>query len=188
MVPEVIPFKYDIPKKPFKYYLEIDGRDVYFPDFALVSKFTLRKVCWVEVKWTQDIDEEEKDFDWINEAKKCSWYLWNQYIGKSKFWYNLDVEKHKNYNIVAEISGLPVFLIVFGNNKIYWGRVDIYKPELRDVRYGAERKLTSRNLIPISENLRLLIRVIKALVEIDREQKLQKLREAINSDHLKKFI
>lgn len=169
-VSDVIPIYYDLAEGPFNYYLEMDGRKIYFPDFALVSKFTLRKVCWVEVKSTQSIYEEGKDFNWINEAKECSWYLWSKYIGKSKLWYNLDVEKHRNYNIVAEISGLPVFLIIFSKNKMYWGRVDIYEPELKNIHYKAERKETSRNLIPISENLKLLARIIEDLVKVDQKQ------------------
>lgn len=179
-IPEVIPIYYDICEKPFNHYLELNEKQVYFPDFALISKYTLRKVCWVEVKATQSLDEEGKDFEWIQE-KKVDWYLWNRFI-QSKLWYNLNTEKHENYNIIAKLSGLPVFLIVFSGGKKYWGRIDIFKPELENVYYKPvyyKPKRTSRNLIPVSDNLSLLIKIIKVLVKIDKKQEFQKLRKQI---------
>ena len=176
-IADVIPIYYDIPE--FGHYIKTKEKNIYFPDFALLSKFTLRKVCWIEVKYTQSIDVEGKDFQWISESKRCNWGLWNKYVRKSKFWYNLNRNKHENYNIIAERSGLPVFLIVFTEDMKYWGRVDIYKPELRNVYYIPTRKITSRNLIPLSDNLKLLTSIITTLVKIDKNQGGQKLRDFI---------
>ncbi len=182
---ESIPIFYDLIE--CDQYLRIEDKTVYFPDLALISKYTLRKICWVELKSTSSLIEEGKDFEWIQgKRREINWDLWNELeeLAQSKLWYDgLNVDKHENYNIVAQVSQLPVFLIVKKGSKLYWSRIDVFEPDLIEVHWIRTNR-GRINPIPVSERLDIFFAVIKKLIETDRGHNSLNLIEV--TDRLKK--
>ncbi len=76
---------------------------IYLPDYKLYSRDSLAGICWVDVKRTSYITENE---------------------------YNLNYQKYVYYRYVSEKTNRPAYLVIYeGENKhfSYWLRVDIHK-------------------------------------------------------------
>lgn len=145
-IPDMFPMYYGI--LGWSHFIEGEEEKIYFPDFGLYSKKSLKNICWVDVKSTQHIDMEGYNFRW-NEDKPAE--------SKGKEWYNLDIKKHGNYRYVARILGIPAYIVIFeGKSRdfSYWARIDKIEPELKSVyvlRSDGHNRSTTRNFIPLKK-------------------------------------
>jgi hypothetical protein len=147
-IPDIFPVYYG--SLEWSHFIEVDGKKIYFPDFGLHSKKSLKIICWVDIKGTQCIDKEGYDFWWNGEGHAEN---------KGKKWYNLDINKHRNYQYVANVLDIPTYVIIYEEGKesrnfSYWARIDKIKPELKSayiLALGGYRRRTTRNFIPLEE-------------------------------------